>query len=273
MNKIGWCDVTWSPVTGCKPDYPCWERCWARRMANRLKGRYGYDRDEPFRPTCHPDKLDEPLHWKKPRVIFAISMGDLLADGVPNEWIAPVLDVVCDARCEQHTFVLLTKRPDRWPHFLEWASEHWGNSPLDVMLEVKGHIPNLVIGTSVSTQAEWDERVPLLCTIPAWKRIVSVEPMLGAIDMRQVLGLEWCGAAGWIRNREAVLSGYEVPVHGVICGGESGPGARPMDLRWARDLRDQCKAAGVCFYMKQIDKKTPIPEDLMIRELPFAVQR
>ena len=110
-------------------------------------------------------------------------------------------------------------------------------------------LPNLVIGTSVSTQAEWDERVPVLCRIPAWRRVVSVEPCLGQVDITRDVG------------------GNHPIVHGIILGGESGPGARPMHPEWARNLRDQCDAAGICFFMKQLDKKQPIPQDLMIRQL------
>ena len=233
MNAIGWCDVTWSPVTGCKPDYPCWERCWARRMANRLKGRYGYSRDNSFAPTFHPDKFDEPLRWKKPRTIFVCRMGDLYAEGGDIDWQDDVIDRIYQA--DWHTFILLSKRVSEMNTHLRgvWAA-------------LGGYPGNLVIGTSVSNQAEWDARVPLLCQIPAWRRVVSVEPCLGPIDMA-----EWLAPQGKGRSsdgHEVVLSG---PIHGIVCGCETGPDARAMELDWARNLRDQCAAAGVAFFLKK----------------------
>ena len=253
---------TWNPVTGCRPDFPCWDHCYARRMANRLAGRYGYDKDVPFRPTFHPDKLHDPWKRTKPQTYFVCSMGDLLADEVPNQWIASVLDVLSDAESLQHTFILLSKRIGRWPVFLEWAAEYWGsNSSLNPTLEAHGHIPNLVIGTSVSTQAEWDARVPVLCHIPAWRRVVSVEPMLGPIDVWEHLTGHCDATVSIFRDgkicqlespgRSALHDISKVNIHGILCGGESGPGARPMHPEWVRSLRDQCKEAGVSFYFKQ----------------------
>ena len=215
---------SWNVVTGCKPDFPCWQRCYARRMAQRLAGRYGYPRDDPFAPTFHPDKLDQPLHWKKPRTIFVSSMGDLFADGVKREWQDAVIDVILADT--PHTFILLTKR-------VKEAGEYLSRLYLPDFGE------RLVIGTSVSNQAEWDERVPLLCSIPAWRRVVSVEPMLGPIaHMRQI--------------RTFVTEEYTVDpeIHGVICGCETGPGARPCHPAWIRSLRDQCVAAGASFFFK-----------------------
>jgi protein gp37 len=271
-TKIEWCDETWSPVTGCKSDFACWDHCWAKRMALRLAGRYGYDKTNPFRPTLHPDKLDQPLYWKKPRTIFVCSMGDLLCDGVPNEWIAQVLNTICDGRCEQHTFVLLTKRPERWAAWNRWMLQQ----PIRqyaMMMATEGHVSNLVLGTSVSTQADWDARVPVLCRIPAWRRVVSVEPMLGPVDIGALLGGVDAEAA-WLAHRqmtghvrEELLDdderkigqscmtcdwlAFDRQIHGVICGSESGHGRRPMDEDWVRSLRDQCVAAGVSFYYKQ----------------------
>ena len=303
MNKIGWCDETWSPVTGCKPDFACWDRCWAKRMANRLRGRSGYPADDPFRPTFHEDKLLKPLWWNKSKTVFPISMGDLFADGVKDEWIDAVFAVM--TLCQKHTFVVLTKRVERLREYINAVAKDteglFGDSGIGnningmrrIMLwemsekpggndkwkwiedqvehEPDGYpvvtapgywewlgtenemrtietwpLPNLVISTSVSNQGEWDARVPVLCKIPAWRRVVSVEPMLGAIDMA-----EWLAPQGKGRSsdgHEVVFSG---PIHGILCGCETGPDARAMQLDWARNLRDQCAEAGIAFFLKK----------------------
>ena len=278
-----WWDATWSPVTGCQADYPCWQRCWARSMCTRYAKQWHLDPTEPFTPTFHEDWLETPLHWKKPRVVFCCAMGDLFAEGVKKEWQDAVFCTI--ATSIRHTYVLLTKRPDRLCDYIEapisikrpWRLKGPGLAQCPVVF------PNLVIGTSLSTQAEWDERVPVLCRIPAWRRIVSVEPCLGEIETGRLGGDILCDGCDMMMGVQGQaheifgepgdppeLCGYGrlwPAIHGIICGGETGPGARPMDLQWARDLRDQCKAAGVCFFMKQLDKKQPIPQDLMIRQL------
>ena len=309
-TAIEWCKnadgtqgSTWNPVTGCMPDFPCWERCYARRMANRLRERYGYPKDDPFRPTFHEDKLLKPLWWNKSTTVFPVSMGDLFADGVKDEWIDAVFAVM--TLCRKHTFVVLTKRVQRLGEYINAVAKDteglFGDSGIGnningmrrIMLwemsekpggndkwrwiedqvehEPDGYpvvtapgywewlgtenemrtietwpLPNLVIGTSASNQAEWDERVPLLCQIPAWKRTVSVEPMLGPIDMGHSLPTRLPSGNLIFSNR----LGFRPFIHGILCGGESGPGARPMHPDWVRSLRDQCKDAGVAFHFK-----------------------
>jgi protein gp37 len=112
MNtKIEWCDETWNPITGCTPISEACEHCYAKRMANRLRGRFGYPKDEPFRITLHPDRLDQPLRWKKPRMIFVCSMGDLFHEDIPAKSIIDCLSIMAEAW--HHTFLILTKRPER----------------------------------------------------------------------------------------------------------------------------------------------------------------
>ena len=127
MTKIPWCDVSWNPVTGCGPDFECWARCYARRMANRLRGRCGYDRDEPFKATLHSGRFAEddgnrlalPRQWKRPLLVFADSMGDLFHANVPFEWVALVYQVMADVW--RHRYIILTKRPARMRQFYaEW---------------------------------------------------------------------------------------------------------------------------------------------------------
>jgi protein gp37 len=110
-NPIGYVDRTWNPVTGCSPVSEACDHCYARRMATRLRGRFGYPVDEPFRVTLHPDKLNEPRHWCKPQRVFVCSMGDLFHEDVPDIWRDRVFAMM--AICHRHTFLLLTKRPER----------------------------------------------------------------------------------------------------------------------------------------------------------------
>ena len=173
---IEWCDATWSPVTGCSPISTGCQNCWARKVSKRLRGRFGYPQDEPFRVTFHPDRLEQPQHWKKPRRIFVCSMGDLFHEDVKTEWIEEILRI--GAVTPRHTFQFLTKRPERMR---------------DILLEMEdrdgfyGH-SNLWFGTSVENQATADERIPYLLRCPAAVRYVSLEPLLSAIDIRPYLG-------------------------------------------------------------------------------------
>ena len=116
-TKIEWTEYSWNPVTGCTPASEGCQNCYARRMANRLRGRCGYPADDPFRVTLHPERLGEPLRWKKPRRVFVCSMGDLFHEDVPDEFIDYVFAVM--GRSQQHTFILLTKRPERMREYLQ----------------------------------------------------------------------------------------------------------------------------------------------------------
>lgn len=213
-TKIEYVDKTWSPITGCTAVSAGCENCYARRMANRLRGRYGYPQDEPFKVTLHADRLDQPLYWRKPRRIFVCSMGDLFHKHVPSYFMNEVL-VRC-VRQSRHQFLLLTKRPERM---------------LKCFSTMEKIHPNLWLGVSVENQETADERIPILLQIPAAVRFVSVEPMLGPVDI----------------NRD-----WHTPViDWVICGAETGPGARPMDIQWAYSLGDQCVDADVPFFFKK----------------------
>ncbi len=259
-NKIGWCDRTWNPASGCSPLSPGCVRCYAAKMSKRLAGRFGYPKDNPFHVTLHPDKLREPLKWKKPQRIFVCSMADWMHDDVPTRFIDQMLDVM--SACPQHIFLTLTKRPENLDSKIYDITKDNG------CRELGGGdwLPNLWFGVSVEDQKTADERIPLLLNFgPAAKRFISVEPMLGPIDIVRYFRTRcnsnrFCGLCDIGIGHEAISW--------VICGAESGPKARPMDLAWARLLRDQCKNADVPFFMKQISGKEPIPDDLMIREFP-----
>ncbi len=256
MSKIEWTDETWNPVVGCTKVSPGCYNCYAERMAVRLCGMCMADNSCPEylgkvddeghwtgQVECCEWKLDKPLHWKKPRMIFVCSMGDLFHPFVSFEFIDKVFAVM--ALCPQHTFQVLTKRPERMNLYTEQviAKTRYicGSADLLVGYNVAGKLinvlrkcnyilPNLWLGVTAEDQEWWNKRKDAFLSTPAAVHFVSNEPCLGEIrytndDMRH---LDW-----------------------VIVGGESGPGARPLHPDWARGVRDQCQAAGVPFFFKQ----------------------
>jgi protein gp37 len=169
-TKIEWADATWNPITGCTKISPGCANCYAEKMSKRLAGRCGYPADEPFKVTIHPDKIDEPLKWKKPRRVFVCSMSDLFHKDVPMSIITYVLRMA--RSCEGHTFMILTKRPARMKEAIrEMVS--WGMWP----------VPNIWLGVTAENQEQADERIPILLDTPAAVRFVSVEPMLGPVEL------------------------------------------------------------------------------------------
>jgi len=236
-TKIEWCEKSWNPITGCSPVSEGCQNCYARRMSNRLKGRYGYPKDEPFKVTFHPDRLEEPLYWKKSSRIFVCSMGDLFHEDVNFDWIMKILDVICVM--QEHIFLILTKRPAR-------MMELWfniGKTKRDYGDFEIWPYPNLWLGVSISTNKDlW--MVETLLQISAAKRFVSVEPMLVAISLDRYLF-----KAGYLKSNEYFFN--ENRLDWVICGGETGPKARLMHPNWTRSLRDQCQAAEVPFFFKR----------------------
>ena len=265
MNKteISWTDYSWNPVTGCTPVSAGCRNCYARKMSKRLRGRFGYPADDPFRVTFHPDKLEDPLRMRKPRMIFTCSMGDLFHEDVPDEWIDQVFAVM--ALCPQHSFQVLTKRPERMArYFGEAASGQrkladaacYGMSlGFFAAAAVAGGVknwplPNVWAGVSVEDQATADERIPHLLNTPAAVRFVSCEPLLGPVDID--LAMYGPGPrAGMNCFGHTDGFGYEALLHWIICGTESGPRRRPAKTEWIRNLRDQSITAGVPFFLKQ----------------------
>ena len=234
-TKIEWTDETWNPVTGCSPVSAGCTNCYARRMATRLRGRYGYPQDEPFKVTLHPDRLNQPLHWRKPRMIFVCSMGDLFHKDVSFEYQLSIFGTMQQA--EQHTFIILTKRPEQMKELI-------GRGDSDTGIDLSDSF-NIWLGVSVEDQKMADERIPILLQVPAAVRVVSIEPMLGAIDLHYTYTPKWTDVHGKINSRVLFP-----PIHWVVCGGETGPGARPMNPGWVRKVRDQCVEAGVPFFLK-----------------------
>jgi len=230
-TKIEWSEYSWNPVTGCSKISEGCRNCYAERMAKRLAGRYGYpEAPHHFDVTLHPDRLDEPSHWKKPRMIFVVSMGDLLHEEVPLQTVLSVYNVAEDA--PQHTYLWLTKRPHRALEFhRRYIQGQW--------------LPNIWIGVTAENQKCADERIPILLQIPAAVRFVSCEPLLGPVEFWH----DWLWPYAGVRCPR---------IDWAIAGGEGGPNARPMHPQWARDIRDQCIAANIPYFFKQWGEWTPL---------------
>ena len=258
MNKtsIEWTDATWNPIRGCSRVSEGCRNCYAERVARRFGGK-----GQPYEGLVRinnsgermpqwngevrliEEHLLDPLKWKKSRRIFVNSMSDLFHENMPDEWIDRIFAVM--ALCPQHTFQVLTKRPERMLKYFYLSTDNReeaiGSQALDIsagkhsgILELP--LPNVWPGVSVENQKTADERIPLLLQTPAAVWFISAEPLLEMIDIYQYLG----GARNPIRG-----------LNWVIVGGESGPKARPMHPDWVRSLRDQCQAAGVSFFFKQ----------------------
>lgn len=244
-SSIEWTDRTWNPVTGCKKISPGCKNCYAEGIANRFFAKqYPPNPDGSPRQftdvRCHENRLHQPLSWKKPCRVFVNSMSDLFHEDVPFEFIARVWAICSEAR--EHTFQILTKRPQRMLDFAKWMAGADDRS-------IAEWPRNCQLGVSVENQKYADERIPLLLQTPAAARLLSVEPMLEAIDIGWALSRNRLDIARFLLRGP----GLEPirPINWVICGGESGPGARPFNLGWAESLLQQCQSAGVPFFMKQ----------------------
>lgn len=280
-SRIEWCDATYNPITGCSPVSEACRNCYASRMIGRNLPKMGHV--GPFSQVqFHPDRLDQPLRWKKPRRIFVCSMGDLFHEDVPMEWLDKVFDVMeggdSDYRNGRwcpglwHTFMILTKRPDRMKSYIEFRlgkkqayADQFKKCPTAEMQDspaarwaqqaARGDFYPIWLGVTAENQEMADQRIPILLQTPAAVRFVSVEPMLGRVDLKRYL----FGAQARKVLLDAGGSLEGLPAHlvpppsldWVICGGESGPGARPLHPDWPRSLRDQCQSAGVPFFFKQ----------------------
>lgn len=347
-TEIAWTDSTWNPVRGCARVSDGCAKCYAIGQAHRFAGpgqpyegltvvrpqtatRPGVDWSGKVRLV--PEALGVPLKWRKPRKVFVNSMSDLFHPGLSNEEIAAVFGVM--AACPQHTFQILTKRPERAAKWFEWVNRGYardflpnqlgalqsamgwfiGGAPKELQIRSKAWeratevvleadawpLRNCWLGVSIEDQKRADERIPWLLQCPASVRFISAEPLLGPLDLRCIVHCQSnyksdaipCGApeeplridalTGLTRDGEEMFSveRLEYPrIDQVIVGGESGRGARPFDLSWARSLRDQCRAAGAAFFYKQSGSQHAcehsskggclecIPEDLRVREFP-----
>jgi len=215
-SKIEWTEATWNPSTGCTKVSAGCKNCYAERTAVRLKLAGGPKYRHGFQFTIHPDALDIPIKWKRPRLIFVNSMSDLFHEDMPVHFLDSCFSVM--EKADWHIYQILTKRPER---MFQYVSAHYG---FRVGVSAPAHI---WFGVSVE-DASVKGRIRVLRQMPVSVRFVSCEPLLGPL---------------WPLN----LSG----IHWVIVGGESGPAFRPMDPGWAREIRDQCVGQGVPFFFKQ----------------------
>lgn len=253
-TAIEWTEKVWNPVTGCDRVSAGCDHCYAMTLAKRLKGmgsaKYQNDGDPNtsgpgFGVTIHPQSLDEPLKWNKPKRIFVNSMSDLFHAEVPDYFIEQIFAVM--AASSQHTYQILTKRPARMRSFLRKATDRVSNGqkPFDHPYISGSTWPlrNVWLGVSAENQKTANLRVPKLLDTPAAVRFISAEPLLGPISL-----LTWLNGG----------FGHVAPdLHWVIAGGESGAQARPVDADWIRGLRDECDAAGLAFLFKQWGGRTP----------------
>ncbi len=215
-SKIEWTDSTWNPVTGCTKISPGCQNCYAERMAYRLKA-MGQDKyKHGFNLTTHEDVLNQPLEWSKPQNIFVNSMSDLFHEGVSEDFIKKVFEVMNKATW--HRFQLLTKRSEK----------------LEKIDSKVLWTPNIWLGVSVEN-ADYVYRLESLKKTRANIKFVSIEPLIGSVGIVDLSGIDW-----------------------VIVGGESGPKARPVEVTWVKEIRDQCISQQVPFFFKQwggINKK------------------
>lgn len=283
MSKIEWTDRSdWNPMRGCTRVSDGCKNCYAERIAGRFSGP-----GQPFegfatvkgrearwtgKVALIEDRLTLPLRWRKPSRIFVNSAFDLFHESVPDDWIDKVFAVM--ALAPQHTFQVLTKRPKRTREYFAARTEGdpWAEAADEIgdLLGMTEHprvleprdmpLPSVWLGVSAEDQTRADERIPYLLATPAAVRWVSYEPALGPIDFSPWLQ-HWRGALSSYNDgaiRRADIDGLPVDaLDWIVCGGESGPGARPMHPDWARKVRDDCAAAGVAYFFKQWGEWAP----------------
>jgi protein gp37 len=271
---IEWTDATWNPVTGCTKVSPGCDHCYAETIALRFAGTKAFP--DGFAVTLRPDRLAQPLRWRRPRRVFVNSMSDLFHRGVPDDYIARVFAVMAGA--SRHTFQVLTKRPGRMRSLLNsqrfvdkvrvyytWADDD--PSVVDYENDSRPEfsvwpLPNVWLGVSVENQRWAKVRIPVLLQTPAAVRFLSCEPLLGPVDLVGAFD-DGCKAVGPAMAHEPASyptdygTGVEhdcvhtMGIDWVIAGGESGRDSRPMHPDWPRSLRDQCAAFDVPFLFKQ----------------------
>lgn len=246
-SKIEWTERTWNPVTGCTKVSPGCDRCYAETFAERWRGVPAHPFEQGFDLTFHPERLDMPLAWRASR-IFVNSMSDLFHRDIPDEFVARVFATML--KTPKHTYQVLTKRPDRMRHLIPRLYDN-----------VDATIPRDHVWLGVSIESnDYAWRADMLRGTPASVRWISAEPLLGPLDRVDLTDIDW-----------------------LVIGGESGHGARPLDLGWIRDLIQHARAAGTSVFVKQLgavaareqklgDRKggdmEAWPDDLRVREYP-----
>ncbi len=214
QSSIEWTDATWNPVRGCTKISPGCKFCYAERFAERFRGVPGHPFEQGFDLRLIPEKLADPLKWKTPKMIFVNSMSDLFHEGVPDEYIETVSRIMVQANW--HTFQILTKRSLRMRDLLK------------TKLRFASKQSHIWWGVSVEDRQYGVPRIAHLSQSGAKVKFLSVEPLIEDIGIVELKNIDW-----------------------MIVGGESGPGARPLEASWVRSLRRQCRVSGVKFFFKQ----------------------
>ena len=288
-TKIAWCDSTFNPWIGCTKVSPACANCYAETLMDTRWNRVKWGKGQPRQRTSSAN-WKQPLAWEKQaahtgirRTVFCGSLCDWLDEEVPVEWLADLLDLI--RQTPNLDWLLLTKRPELWHcriynaytpdvtgdnlPLLQWMGDWlcaWEEARgFSLPPHHRGKRPplNVWIGVTVENQEMADKRIPELLKIPARVRFLSCEPLLGAVNMRAVAYIRAGGQTiidaltGHMPNAFSGTKPSWPRIDWVICGGESGPKARPMHPDWARSLRDQCKAAGVPFFFKQWGEWAP----------------
>ena len=254
-TKIAWTNETWNPVSGCTKVSAGCKFCYAEAVTERFgNGRKFSD------VVLHPERLDIPLHWRKPRKVFVNSMSDLFHEKVPVAFIERVWTKMHVAHKDRgHIFQVLTKRPQRMLEVLGPRGFGWYATEGPVARPE----PGIWLGVSCENQETANERIPFLLQTPTAIRFASLEPLLGPVDFHIIPEFNKCGSAG-----QALLDNFW-----VIVGGESGPHARTMNIEWLESIVEQCKVAGVPVWVKQDSGRFPgkqgrIPDRLWIHQFP-----
>lgn len=291
-SAIEWTEATWNPITGCSIATPGCTHCYAMKLAGtRLRNhpsRAGLTKDTKNGPVWtgevrmndgHGGSIDfltEPLRWRRPRKIFVCAHADLFHENVPDDWIDRVFAIM--ALAPWHTYQVLTKRSDRMLAYMTQATAPGrvfgllgqlmpGKKGVGGAIEQAANLivgrtalamPHVWLGVSVEDQRRANQRVPDLLQTPAAVRWLSMEPLLGPVDLRHISTMRWRGAEV-LNALNGVLEGMfgdycptRTPyLDWIVVGGESGPGARPMHPDWVRKIRDDCAATGVPFHFKQ----------------------
>lgn len=273
-TTIEWTDVAWNPIRGCSPVSAGCTNCFAMRQAHRFSGPTqpyaGLTELGPQGPrwtgmiALDHDALKRPLHWRKPKRIFVNSMSDLFHEEVPFEFVHRVFATI--RQTPQHIYQVLTKRPERMREFITDYLR-----PREALGWANGFYRHVHFGVSIEDQATADVRIPILLQTPAAVRWVSAEPLLGPVDLGQIVnpglaegqdfihalaGYAWtCSGSDYIDT-----CGIGAHLDWVVVGGESGPRARRCDLAWIRSLRDQCQTAAVPIFIKQLGRKPYLEE-------------
>ena len=212
-SEIEWTDATWNPVTGCTKIGPGCDNCYATRFAERWRGIEGHPYEQGFDLRLWPSRLEQPSTWKKPRMIFVNSMSDLFHKEIPHSHIDAIFDAMESANW--HIYQVLTKRSSLMRDYIK---KRYGNKPVPL---------HIWLGVSVENSA-YKKRINHLRQINSEARFISFEPLLGHIGDVDLSGIAW-----------------------AIIGGESGPGARPMDIAWVKNLQKSCQEYDTAFFFKQ----------------------